>query len=74
MWADPTHNLLYMFFSNRVNPKVNNKLLEMNVRGKIQEVVYQSIIKPAPKTLPKNKALANSQSKTTKVKKGKGRG
>ncbi|WP_199200178.1 glycoside hydrolase family 3 N-terminal domain-containing protein [Adhaeribacter arboris] len=69
VWADPTNDLLFLFFSNRVNPKVNNKLLEMNVRGKIQEVVYQSIIKPTPKTLTKNKVLATSQSKTSKIKK-----
>jgi CubicO group peptidase (beta-lactamase class C family) len=45
VWADPKYDLLYIFLSNRVNPdSANNKLGNMNVRGDIQEVIYQSII------------------------------
>ena len=46
VWADPKYNLVYIFLSNRVNPtSENNKLGTMNVRGNIQEIIYQSIIK-----------------------------
>ncbi|MBS7566995.1 serine hydrolase [Mucilaginibacter sp. Bleaf8] len=45
VWADPKYNLLYIFCSNRVNPDGgdNGKLLSMNVRGNIQEVIYQAM-------------------------------
>lgn len=46
VWADPKYNLLYIFLSNRVNPDgENNKLGTMGVRGNIQEVIYQAILK-----------------------------
>ncbi|WP_256012636.1 glycoside hydrolase family 3 N-terminal domain-containing protein [Desertivirga xinjiangensis] len=46
VWADPKYKLLYIFLSNRVNPdSANNKLGIMNVRGDIQELIYQSIIR-----------------------------
>jgi CubicO group peptidase (beta-lactamase class C family) len=39
-WADPETGLLYIFLSNRVYPDVNNnKLTEMGVRTRIQEVL-----------------------------------
>jgi CubicO group peptidase (beta-lactamase class C family) len=46
VWVDPKYNLVYIFLSNRVCPDggENNKLGQMNVRGNIQEVIYQSII------------------------------
>ena len=40
-WADPKNNLVYVFLSNRVNPSAENKkLVEMNVRTRILDVVY----------------------------------
>lgn len=45
VWADPAQNLLYIFLSNRVTPVDTNKLLEMNVRGKIHETIYKSLQK-----------------------------
>jgi beta-glucosidase-like glycosyl hydrolase/CubicO group peptidase (beta-lactamase class C family) len=43
-WADPANGLVYIFLSNRVNPDAsNNKLVEMNVRSKIQDVLYEAI-------------------------------
>lgn len=43
-WADPEKNLIYIFLSNRVNPDAENKKLNsMNVRPKIQEVIYELI-------------------------------
>lgn len=45
-WADPEHELVYVFLSNRVYPKMNNyKLINKNIRTRIQEVVYQAIDK-----------------------------
>jgi CubicO group peptidase (beta-lactamase class C family) len=44
VWADPAQNLLYIFLSNRVSPDgENNKLLQMNVRGNIHEVIYKAL-------------------------------
>ena len=40
-WVDPASGLVYVFLSNRINPSVDNKkLVEMNVRTDIQEVIY----------------------------------
>ncbi len=44
IWVDPEFNLVYVFLSNRVNPDMNNtKLLNANIRPRIQEVIYRSI-------------------------------
>ncbi|MEJ0056362.1 MAG: serine hydrolase domain-containing protein [Bacteroidota bacterium] len=43
MWIDPEFNLVYIFLSNRVYPDRTNKLLNANIRPRIQEVIYQSI-------------------------------
>lgn len=44
VWADPKYNLVYVFLSNRVNPTRDNpRLGQMNIRPKIQEVIYGSI-------------------------------
>ncbi len=45
VWVDPKYNLVYIFLSNRVNPSVSNKLSSLNVRPRIQDVVYQAITK-----------------------------
>jgi CubicO group peptidase (beta-lactamase class C family) len=46
MWADPEHQLVFVFLSNRVNPDANNsKLSDLNVRTNIQQVVYDAILK-----------------------------
>ncbi len=43
-WVDPDEELVYVFLSNRVHPdQFNNKLIEMNVRTKIQQAIYDSI-------------------------------
>ena len=45
MWIDPEYDLVYIFLSNRVYPRGDNfKLVSMDVRTKIQEVVYETII------------------------------
>jgi beta-N-acetylhexosaminidase len=45
-WADPEHNLIYVFLSNRVYPDGgdNKKLLNMNVRPKIHEAIYKALL------------------------------
>ncbi len=43
-WADPSEDLVYVFLSNRVYPNAeNNKLLKMNIRTNIHQVVYDAI-------------------------------
>lgn len=45
VWVDPKYNLVYIFLSNRVNPSSENNLLsELNIRSRIQEVIYKAII------------------------------
>lgn len=43
-WADPEENIIYIFLSNRIHPDANNsKLIDMDVRTKIQEAIYASL-------------------------------
>jgi CubicO group peptidase (beta-lactamase class C family) len=44
-WVDPARNLVYVFLSNRVNPQVSSKLLDMNIRPRIQDVINKAIDK-----------------------------
>jgi CubicO group peptidase (beta-lactamase class C family) len=45
VWVDPKANLVYIFLSNRVTPTRNNaRFGQMNLRPKIQEVLYHAII------------------------------
>jgi beta-N-acetylhexosaminidase len=44
IWIDPEFDLVYVFLSNRVYPdRANNKLSAMNIRSRIQDVIYQAI-------------------------------
>ncbi len=44
-WVDPAYDLVYIFLSNRVHPNQgNNKLIDMNVRTQIQQVIYDAIV------------------------------
>ena len=44
IWVDPVFNLVYIFLSNRVHPDMtNNRLLNANIRTRIQDITYQSI-------------------------------
>ncbi len=45
IWVDPKSNLVYIFLSNRVNPKVSDKLSQLKIRGRIQDAIYQAIQK-----------------------------
>ena len=43
-WADPDTKLIYIFLSNRIHPDVSNKkLLDMDVRTEIMQVIYDSL-------------------------------
>lgn len=45
-WVDPVNRFVYVFLSNRTYPNdVVNKLAKMNIRTRIQEVIYQSMKK-----------------------------
>lgn len=45
-WADPKTGLVYVFLSNRVHPSADNKkLIDMNVRTRIMDVMYEAIQK-----------------------------
>lgn len=44
VWVDPSFNLVFVFLSNRIYPDANNrKLIQHNIRTRIQDLVYQSI-------------------------------
>ena len=43
-WADPEHNINYVFLSNRVYPSAENwKLVKMDIRTEIQRVIYEAL-------------------------------
>ncbi len=43
-WADPAFDLIFVFLSNRIYPDMDNgKLIDFNIRKRIQDVVYESI-------------------------------
>ena len=44
VWVDPTFNLIFVFLSNRIYPDASNrKLINNNIRTRIQDLIYQSI-------------------------------
>ncbi len=46
VWADPDENLIFVFLSNRVYPDAeNDKILKMNIRTDIQQLLYDIIRK-----------------------------
>lgn len=45
IWIDPKNQLVYIFLSNRVHPQVSTKLLDLNIRSRIQDVIYETINK-----------------------------
>lgn len=47
VWVDPKYDFIFVFLSNRVYPDAkNNKLSENNIRTKIQDIMYESFLKP----------------------------
>ena len=43
VWVDPSRGLVYVFLSNRVNPTVSDKLGDLRIRGRIQDVINKAI-------------------------------
>jgi beta-glucosidase-like glycosyl hydrolase/CubicO group peptidase (beta-lactamase class C family) len=44
VWVDPKYDIVYIFLSNRVNPTRDNpRLGSMQIRGKIQDVIYRAL-------------------------------
>ncbi|WP_231427881.1 serine hydrolase [Pedobacter sp. Leaf250] len=43
VWVDPSRGLVYVFLSNRVNPTVSDKLGNLKIRGRIQDVINKAI-------------------------------
>lgn len=43
IWIDPKSQLVYIFLSNRVHPKVSTKLSDLDIRSRILDVVYEAI-------------------------------
>jgi CubicO group peptidase (beta-lactamase class C family) len=66
VWADPKYDLLYLFFSNRVNPKEDNGMIStLSIRGRIQETIYQAM------GVDEGATLSGDRLKKTKKKKKK---
>ncbi|HET9054958.1 MAG TPA: serine hydrolase, partial [Cyclobacteriaceae bacterium] len=48
LWIDPEFDLVFIFLSNRVYPnRNNNKLSSLNIRSRMQDVIYQSVFEYA---------------------------
>ncbi len=46
VWVDPEEEIVYVFLSNRIYPTAENKkLLHLNIRTNIQEVIYDALNK-----------------------------
>jgi CubicO group peptidase (beta-lactamase class C family) len=44
-WVDPTHNLIYIFLSNRVyDSRENRQIYELNVRTNIHDLIYENLV------------------------------
>lgn len=56
IWIDPEFDLVYVFLSNRTYPDRSSKLISLNIRSRIQDIIYQSIFEycAAPNPLPWN--------------------
>jgi beta-glucosidase-like glycosyl hydrolase/CubicO group peptidase (beta-lactamase class C family) len=55
VWVDPAYNLIYIFLSNRVTPNGENaKLLRMNVRSNIQEIIYEAMTQKPERVVVKS--------------------
>ena len=49
-WADPVAGTVFIFLSNRLYPDGSNLLLNMNIRGKISELLYRALSYSSNKT------------------------
>ena len=45
IWVDPEYDLIYIFLANRIHPDASNKkLVKTDVRTRIHDAIYQSLI------------------------------
>ncbi len=45
-WVDPKYDVIYIFLSNRIYPDADNqKITKLNIRTKIQDLIYESLEK-----------------------------
>lgn len=51
VWVDQSRGLVYIFLSNRVYPGVSDKLGNLKIRGRIQDVIGKAIDKAIDKAL-----------------------
>ena len=43
-WADPEHEIIYVFLSNRVYPNANNWIItKQDIRTDIQDAIYNAV-------------------------------
>lgn len=64
VWADPEHELIYIFLSNRVYPDGRNQaFFRSNIRQRIHKVIYESLgtFNPELPNLPATKDLMARQ-------------
>jgi len=55
VWADPEHDIIFIFLSNRTYPSMNNNTFgKYDFRPRIQTVIYNAIMdkKKTQNTLP----------------------
>ncbi|RZL16984.1 MAG: beta-N-acetylglucosaminidase [Pedobacter sp.] len=45
VWVDPSRDMIYIFLSNRVNPSVSEKLGNLAIRRRVQDVINKAIDK-----------------------------
>jgi CubicO group peptidase (beta-lactamase class C family) len=49
VWADPDTGIIYVFLSNKIHPdQANSRLVDMDVRTNIQEVLHDALIHRGP--------------------------
>lgn len=54
LWMDPKYDLVYVFLSNRVYPEAENKkLLYLDIRTRIHDLIYESMVSYNQKHNPK---------------------
>ncbi|MEO8820225.1 MAG: glycoside hydrolase family 3 N-terminal domain-containing protein [Ginsengibacter sp.] len=51
IWVDPKYDLVYVFLSNRVNPVRSDNLYKYNIRGAIEDAVYEAMEPAIPEVL-----------------------
>ena len=44
LWVDPEHDLIYIYLSNAVHPKVDNKTYEYGIRKKVHQCAYDAMM------------------------------